>query len=94
MKLIQTPCLNGSETSAISQLGPEPPTAAAAALRLITTLGGGLAFVLGFVLPTGRNESTLRYNRAVPSHKTCAISCETPLLRMFLRPVSIVVATP
>jgi glycosyltransferase 2 family protein len=36
--------------------GPEPATAAAAALRLITTLGDGLVFVLGFVLPGGRNE--------------------------------------
>jgi uncharacterized membrane protein YbhN (UPF0104 family) len=38
--------------------GPEPATAAAAALRLVTTLGDGLAFVLGFVLPAGRNEGT------------------------------------
>lgn len=38
--------------------GSEPATAAAAALRLITTLGDGLAFVLGFVLPAGRNESS------------------------------------
>lgn len=38
--------------------GPEPATAAAAALRLITTLGDGLAFMLGFSLPTRHNEST------------------------------------
>ena len=59
MKLIiEIPCLNESKTSAIPLFGPEPATAAAAVLRLVTTLGDGLAFVLGFVLPTGRNEST------------------------------------
>lgn len=36
--------------------GPEPATAAAAAWRLVTSLGDGLAFLLGFLLPSISDE--------------------------------------